>query len=232
MGLWKDSSKKLSGEQSNMRIAQGSKSWIIATFIIGCFFLTLSVILTVNLGNYFLFFAFLLFLLTGFFLLFFRDPERDIGRGIVAPADGKIRDINSFKDEDIGECTNISIFMNVYNVHVNRMPLDGIIKNIIHLPGTHLPAFKKESERNERVILKIDTKIGMVKIVQIAGTLARRIVPYVHKGNKMKKGEKIGIIRLGSRVDIYIPSKKIKTIHVKIGDKIKAGVDTIAKIND
>jgi len=232
MGLWKDSSKKLSGEQSNMLIAQGSKSWILTTFIMSCLFLTLSVILTVNIGIILLFVSFLLFLLTGFFLLFFRDPERNIGIGTVAPADGRIRDVKSCKDEDIGECVNISIFMNVYNVHVNRMPLDGIIKDIIHLPGSHLPAFKKESERNERVILTINTEIGIVKVIQIAGTLARRIVPYVKNGDKLKKGEKIGIIRLGSRVDIYIPSKEIKTIDVKIGDKIKAGVDTIAKIND
>jgi len=179
-----------------------------------------------------LFVSSFLLLLTGFFLLFFRDPERNIGKGIVASADGKIREISSIEDEDIGECMNISTFMNVYNVHVNRMPLDGTIKNIVHLPGAHLPAFKKESERNERVIVTIDTEIGIVKVIQIAGTLARRIVPYVKKGDKLKKGEKIGIIRLGSRVDIYIPSKKIKTVHVKIGDMIKAGVDTLAEIND
>lgn len=215
-----------------MKIARGSISWILTTFILGCFFLILSVSLTANIRSTFLFVSSFLLLLTGFFLLFFRDPERNIGKGIVASADGKIREISSIEDEDIGECMNISTFMNVYNVHVNRMPLDGTIKNIVHLPGAHLPAFKKESERNERVIVTIDTEIGIVKVIQIAGTLARRIVPYVKKGDKLKKGEKIGIIRLGSRVDIYIPSKKIKTVHVKIGDMIKAGVDTIAEIND
>jgi len=179
-----------------------------------------------------LFISFLLLLLTGFFLLFFRDPERNIGKGIVAPADGKIREISSIKDSEIGECTKISTFMNVYNVHVNRMPMDGTIKNIVHLSGTHLPAFKKESERNERVILLLKTEIGTVKIIQIAGTLARRIVPYVKKGDAVKKGEKIGIIRLGSRVDIYLPTKKIQTITVNVKDRVKAGEDTIAKIHD
>ena len=121
--------------------------------------------------------------------------------------------------------------MNLYNVHVNRIPLEGTIKDVVHISGTHLPAFKKESEGNERVIIMIDTDIGAIKLIQIAGTLARRIVPYIKKGDKLKKGEKIGIIRLGSRVDIYIPSKKIKKINVKLGDMIKAGEKSIAEIN-
>jgi phosphatidylserine decarboxylase len=122
--------------------------------------------------------------------------------------------------------------MNVYNVHVNRMPIDGIIKEIVHKKGSHLPAFKKKSIKNEKVIIIIDTKIGLIKIIQIAGTLARRIVPYIRKGDRLKKGEKIGIIRLGSRVDMFLPIKKIKNINIKLGDTIKAGVVSIAEIND
>ena len=122
--------------------------------------------------------------------------------------------------------------MNVHNVHVNRMPLDGIVKDVVHHSGIHLPAFKKESEKNERVITTIDTNIGTIKVNQIAGTLARRIVPYIKKGDKLKKGERIGIIRFGSRVDVYLPSKKIKKILVKIGEVVKAGETTIAEIND
>jgi phosphatidylserine decarboxylase len=122
--------------------------------------------------------------------------------------------------------------MNIYNVHVNRMPLNGEIKDIARHKGAHAPAFKKESERNERVILLLKTEIGTVKIIQIAGTLARRIVPYVKKGDTVKKGEKLGIIRFGSRVDIYLPTKKIQTITVKMKDMVKAGEDTIAKIHD
>ena len=76
--------------------------------------------------------------------------------------------------------------MNLHNVHVNRMPLDGLIKDVDHILGSHLPAFKKESERNERVIITIDTDIGTLKLIQIAGTLARRIVTYINKGDKMK----------------------------------------------
>jgi phosphatidylserine decarboxylase len=122
--------------------------------------------------------------------------------------------------------------MNIYNVHVNRIPLDGTVKDIVHIHGIHLPAFKKESEKNERVITTIETKIGTIKIIQIAGTIARRIVPYIKKGDKLKKGEKIGIIRFGSRVDIFLPTNKIKKINIKVGDIVKAGETTIAETND
>ncbi|RLF34079.1 MAG: phosphatidylserine decarboxylase family protein, partial [Thermoplasmata archaeon] len=121
--------------------------------------------------------------------------------------------------------------MNIHNVHVNRMPLDGVIKNIVHLKGSHVPAFRKDSDRNERVVITIDTGIGMLKICQIAGTLARRITPYIKKDDSIRKGTRIGIIKLGSRVDLYLPlSSRIK-INIKEGDKVKAGEDTIAKIH-
>ena len=215
-----------------MKFAQGSSSWILTPFLIGIFFLILSLILRELLGSVSLFISVILFLMTILFLVFFRDPERDIGSEIVAPADGKIREISKIKDDDTGECTKISTFMNLHNVHVNRMPFDGVIKDVIHIDGSHLPAFKKDSERNERVIIKANTDIGMIKIIQIAGTLARRIVPYVKNGDKLKKGDRIGLIRLGSCVDVYLPNKKIKNITVKINDRIKAGVDTIAEIHD
>jgi phosphatidylserine decarboxylase len=164
--------------------------------------------------------------------LFFRDPHRTIGKGIVAVADGIILEISQETDKDVGDSIKISTFMNIHNVHVNRMPLDGALQEIIHHKGVHLPAFTKESKKNERVILLFKTDIGNVKIIQIAGTIARRIVPYVHEGDKIKKGEKIGMIRLGSRVDVYLPTKKNITLSVKRKEKIRAGEDTIAKIND
>jgi len=214
-----------------MKLAQGATSWILLPFIVGIAFVVLGIILTDILRSVSLFVAVIFFILTGFFLLFFRDPEREIGNGVVIPADGRIREISDVTDSDVGKCTLVSTFMNVHNVHVNRMPFDGVIKDVVHHPGSHLPAFKKESERNERVIITIKTDIGIIKIIQIAGTLARRIVPYVKKGDTLKKGEKIGIIRLGSRVDVYLPFKAIKTICVKEGDIVKAGEDTLAEIN-
>jgi phosphatidylserine decarboxylase len=111
------------------------------------------------------------------------------------------------------------------------MPFDGKIISIIHLKGSHVPAFKKESDKNERVITIIETKIGKMKVIQIAGTLARRIVPYIKSGDELKKGERIGIIRCGSRVDLYFQMNKIKDVTIKKGEKTKAGESTIAKIN-
>jgi len=215
-----------------MKIAKGSKSYILTPFFIGIIFLLLTLYYNFSaLGLLFLLLTLITFRITSFIFLFFRDPDRVIGKDIVASADGKIIEIAEEKDDDVGDCTKISTFMNLYNVHVNRTPIEGTIRSIEHKSGFHIPAFKKESEKNERVILILDTKIGPIKIIQIAGTIARRIVPYVKKRDKLKKGEKIGIIRFGSRVDVYLP-KKIKDINVKKGDKVKAGESTIAKIND
>ncbi len=215
-----------------MKIAKDCISWILSSFVSAVIVLIISLIFYQNSFSFILlFFSFLLFVLTVFFIVFFRDPDRKIGDGIVACADGKIREITELNDIDIGKCYTISTFMNVQNVHVNRMVLDGKIKSINHIHGLHLPAFKKESDKNERVVIIIETSIGLIKIVQIAGTLARRIVPYVKKGDILKKGYRIGIIRLGSRVDVYLPCSKIKNINVRIGYRIKAGEDKIAEIN-
>ena len=215
-----------------MKIAKGSLSWILAPLFLCVFFVLLSLFLDDNLKDVFWFLSFILFLIFLVFLVFFRDPDRTIGKGIVCAADVKIREITKNKDDDVGDCWKASTFMNLHNVHVNRMPLDGTVKDVVHISGAHLPAFKKESEKNERVIIKIDTSIGVVKIVQIAGTIARRIVPYVNKGDKVKKGDKIGIIRFGSRVDLFLPSDSIKVLKVGLGDMVLAGVDTVAEINN
>ena len=215
-----------------MKIAKGGLSWVIPSFSVTLFFIIMAILINGQIKFVIFFVSMVLLLISFILLIFFRDPKRKIGEGIVAAADGVIREITKEEDEDVGRCTKISTFMNIHNVHVNRMPVNGVIKDINHYNGTHAPAFKKESERNERVILLMETDIGTVKIIQIAGTLARRIVPYVKKGNTIKKGEKIGIIRLGSRVDIYLPAKKIKSINVKVRDKIKAGEDTIAEMYD
>jgi len=215
-----------------MKIAKGCKSWILSSFIPALLTLIISFIyLQSSIGFVLLFVSFILFLLTGFFLIFFRDPERKIGEGIVACADGKIREITELNDTDVGKCIKISTFMNVQNVHVNRIVFNGKIKSITHFSGLYLPAFKKESEKNERVLIIIETSIGLIKIVQIAGTLARRIVTYVKKENILKKGDRIGIIRLGSRVDVYLSCAKIKNITVRMGCRVKAGEDKIAEIN-
>jgi phosphatidylserine decarboxylase len=215
-----------------MRIANGGFSWILASFSLaflfigGSFFAT--GLLLVFLGVVSVFF----FLISCLLIVFFRDPTRAIGPGIVAVADGKIREILNLSDVEVGECVRISTFMNIHNVHVNRMPLGGTIQKIIHHNGGHLPAFRKESDSNERLVMLIKTDIGLLKIVQIAGTVARRIVPYVSEGDTLNKGERIGLIRLGSRVDVYLPTKKIKTLTIQVLDIVKAGEDSLAEIHD
>jgi phosphatidylserine decarboxylase len=214
-----------------IRIAKGGFSWIVTSCAITVLLLIASLLtlgfLQISLFVFFVFF----FLISLLLFIFFRDPKRTIGSGIVAVADGRIREITKLHDCDVGKCLRISTFMNIHNVHVNRMPLDGRIEKITHHSGGHIPAFKKESDSNERVVLLIKTDIGFIKIVQIAGTIARRIVPYVAEGNILEKGEKIGLIRLGSRVDLYLPTTTIKALVIQVNDSIKAGEDTIAEIH-
>jgi phosphatidylserine decarboxylase len=215
-----------------MRVAKGGGSWVLASSIITVALLTCFFVFT-NFFRFLFLVLFVFFLLASCLLLiFFRDPERPVGEGIVAAADGKIREITKLFEPEIGECTRISTFMNLHNVHVNRMPLDGTITMLMHQPGGHVPAFRKESERNEQVVILIQTSIGVVKVVQIAGAVARRIVPYVNQGDSLRKGTRLGLIRLGSRVDVYLPTKKIKQLSIQVNDRKKAGEDTIAQPHD
>jgi len=201
-----------------MRIAKGCWSWVAPPLLLSILFLALSWFSLWFLAGFIPVFCVLVF-----FLIFFRDPERKIGDGVIAPADGTIRDIKQENDQCF-----ISTFMEVNNVHVNRMPLDGRILKMTHFPGYHLRAWKKESDLNERVVITIETAIGQITVVQLAGLIARRVYPYIKDGDILKKGDRIGIIRLGSRVDVYLPAEKVKSISVKIGDPVKAGQDTIA----
>ena len=201
-------------------IAKGCLTWVFSPlilFILSLIFFynnSLSFIVLIPIG-----------FITIFFLIFFRDPDRIIGEGIVSPADGIIRDLRIEKNQVF-----ISIFMGITNVHVNRIPIDGTITQINHFKGKHLRAYKKESEFNERVKIDIDSSIGKVQVIQIAGLIARRIYPYIKKNDTLKKGDKIGIIRFGSRVDVFLPTNKIIKINVKINDIVSAGITTLAEI--
>ena len=160
-------------------------------------------------------------LLTLFLLVFFRDPERKPAGDeddAVSPADGRIISIN---DRTIG------IFMNIHNVHVNRAPLSGTVMEIDYKPGGYIPASNKDSDVNERNHVKIKTDNGNIELTQIAGVLIRRIVSYISEGSQVKRGERIGMIRFGSRVDVIIP--EVYTYTVNVGDKVKAGESIIAR---
>ena len=173
-------------------------------------------------------------LLLLFCLNFFRDPKREIpkGKGIfVSPADGKIVQIKSIEDPDIGKANLVSIFLNVFNVHVNRTPVGGSISKVQHKKGKFLAAFNHSaSDENEQSNIHIHSEEGMIKVKQIAGLLARRIRCYVQKGNHLNIGDKLGFIMFGSRVDIILPVTI--NLMVELGQKLKGGESIIGKTNE
>lgn len=148
---------------------------------------------------------------------FFRDPPRQ-GKGVLlSGADGVVQSIQEWPDGR----TRVAVFMSPLDVHVNRAPIAGKILSVEHIPGGHVPAFNKESDRNERVVWRFDTELGEIETVQIAGTVARRIVPYLTEGATVTQGERIGLIRFGSRFDIYLPPGVEPAVVV--GQKTRAG---------
>ncbi|MFI9202055.1 phosphatidylserine decarboxylase [Streptomyces sp. NPDC053048] len=152
-------------------------------------------------------------------LWFFRDPDREIAKGrVISPADGVVQSIMPWKDGR----TRVAIFMSPLNVHVNRAPMSGTVTSVEHIAGGFVPAFNKESENNERVVWHFDTELGDIEMVQIAGAVARRIVPYIDADTKVEQGDRIGLIRFGSRVDIYLPEGV--EVAVEVGQATTAGV--------
>lgn len=169
---------------------------------------------------------------TIFVVSFFRDPERQIPPGdesIVSPADGKIIIAQKVTEDRIlkAEAIKISIFMNVFNVHVNRVPASGKVLGVFYNPGKFFSADKdKASLENEQNALLIEANNGKKFAVnQIAGLIARRIVCYAKEGDVLEKGKRFGMIRFGSRLDVYLPVDC--RLNVKLGDKVKAGESVI-----
>lgn len=179
------------------------------------------------------FFSLLFLACTWFSVFFFRDPERVIPATpdvAVSPADGKIIKIaSSLNPITREECTVISVFMNVFNVHVNRMPVEGVIEEIQYIEGAFFNAsWDKASANNERCMYLIRSSTDEVWcMVQISGLIARRIVSRVSQGDSLLRGERFGLIRFGSRVDLYIPNQY--TPSVTIGERVFAGQSIIAK---
>ena len=171
---------------------------------------------------------------TLFVLNFFRDPERVVPQepGLaVAPADGKVVKIEKMMDPFSGqERTAICIFMNVFNVHVNRSPVAGQVVGIKYFPGKFFNAsLDKASRDNERNAISIKDKDGRFwTVVQIAGLIARRIVCWTEQGDYLKRGERLGMIKFGSRVDLYLPQGYEP--EVKVNDEVFAGQSIIARL--
>ncbi len=171
--------------------------------------------------------------LAGLFVLqFFRDPARSIpgdASTVVSPADGRIVAVESARDPYLErDALKVSVFMNVFNVHSNRSPVDGEVRQAWYQPGSFLnAALDKASLENERNALWLRTATGAdVTCVQIAGLIARRILCYVKAGDRLARGERFGFIRFGSRVDVYLPvSARVKAA---LGDKVYGGSSILA----
>jgi phosphatidylserine decarboxylase len=178
--------------------------------------------------------AFALLLLALWVAYFFRDPERTGERGtslIVAPADGKLIMITDVDEPTFigGRAVRLSIFMNVFNVHVNRYPVDGVVKYIHYNKGKFFnAAAEKSSLENEQMSVGIETGRYRVLVRQIAGLIARRIVTYSKLAEKVKQGDRMGIIRFGSRVDVFLPVGS--TVRAKLGDVTTAGVTILGDL--
>ena len=161
-----------------------------------------------------------------FCLNFFRDPSRNIPTDkniIISPADGKVIKIEDFVDSKTNQKLKlISIFLSVFNVHSNRMPVDGKFKSVNYIKGDFLAAFDhKASEKNERTEITIETNFGIIVVKQIAGLIARRILCYANENEKMSLGDRLGFIRFGSRTDIIIPQNI--DIKVELNQKVYGG---------
>jgi phosphatidylserine decarboxylase len=169
---------------------------------------------------------------------FFRDPQRAIPEGaelVICPADGVVCQVSSaVPPTELGLGTTplarVCVFMNIFNVHVNRVPVESVVEKIAYRPGAFFNAsFDKASDLNERMSLVLRTPEGTrLVVVQIAGLVARRIVCRVKDGAKLRSGERFGLIRFGSRVDVYLPTSAIVT--ARVGDRVLAGSSVIATL--
>ena len=178
--------------------------------------------------------AFAFTLLTLWVIYFFRDPERTGPRGddlVIAPADGRVIQVSEVDEPAFlhGRAIRVSIFMNVFNVHVNRYPISGTVRYVHYNPGKFLnAAVDKASLENEQMSVGIEHARGRLLVRQIAGLIARRIVTYSREGDSVEQAEKLGLIRFGSRVDVFLPPGT--DIAVKVAEHPVAGTTVVARL--
>jgi phosphatidylserine decarboxylase len=191
-----------------MKLARGSTAWI-----------SLPIFLTAALAIVGSWYISAVALVGSIFMLFFhRDPDRlPRGEGMISPADGRI--IQASK-------RGFTIFMGPSDVHVNRAPLDGVVRKTEYIKGGHFPAFLVQASKNQQNRITLETSDGDVELRQITGTLVREIVCYVRPGDRVARGERIGMIRFGSRVEVTMPEGY--EMRVNMGDKVRAGETVIA----
>jgi len=156
---------------------------------------------------------------------FFRDPERtppELAGAVLAPADGRVMAVSEVSDPWVGRGVRMSIFLSPLDVHVNRAPVGGLVKNVEYVPGRFLAAYRPEaSEENERCTVSVEGETARVAVKQIAGVLARRIVCRVRPGDVLRAGQRYGLIRFGSRTDLMVPLGT--DIRVRVGDRVRGG---------
>ena len=171
-----------------------------------------------------------LFAGAGFCAFFFRDPERrppDDGTALLAPADGRVTEAGPANEGEPGT-QRVSIFLSIFDVHINRAPAAGEIRAVRYREGSFRAAFRKDAaERNERNELEMTNERGTIRIRQIAGVVARRIVCRVRAGDRLAPGERFGLIRFGSRTDLLLPAGV--TWSVRPGDRVRGGLTVIGK---
>ncbi|MHB8352254.1 MAG: phosphatidylserine decarboxylase [Thermoplasmata archaeon] len=167
--------------------------------------------------------ALALFVLGLFLAWFFRDPERPVGSGIVSPADGRVLSVQT---ED--RWIRVAVFMSVADVHVNRFPLDARVREVGDGGRGHDPAYRAGAGGNVQRSYWLLTEIGEVRLVQITGFLARRLVSFVERGSERRRGDRLGMIVLGSRVDLWLPASRV-TVQVRPRDRVRAGITTLAE---
>ncbi len=165
--------------------------------------------------------------------LFFRDPPRDIPKGeglILAPADGTVVQVIPYPGHELQEpATQISIFLSIFNVHINRIPFPAVVETVEYKPGTFRPAWEAEaSTGNEQNLIMLKAPEGRLLVKQIAGLIARRVVCRVVAGQKLEAGERFGLIRFGSRVDLIVPARA--ELSVKRGDRVKGGITVMGSL--
>ena len=168
-------------------------------------------------------------LLAFFLLWFFRDPERAIPQdagAVVSPGDGKVTDVSTVSVGNQKQ-TRVSIFLSVFNVHVNRSPIGGVIRDVRYQRGKYLNAMNQASaELNEQNVVTVEGDGHRVVFKQIAGLLARRIVFYPKAGDRLERGQRVGLIKFGSRVDVVLDASAL--VNVKVGDRVKGGASVLA----
>lgn len=175
-----------------------------------------------------------------FTLSFFRDPDRTIPNDnslLLAPADGKITDIETVQNEYIASpALRIGIFLSIFNVHINRSPCNAKIQNIIYKKGQFKnaasPNSGRSNESNNLYLIRTDAPADKIIVRQISGAIARRIVCSVNIGDELTGGQKFGMIKFGSRTELLLPAENNIKLLVKIGDKVKAGTTAVAKYNN